>query len=98
MAREVVIRGRVFKSMQAAAVALGVSRQTIAKAHAAGRLDYIGRRYGSPVLIRGVAYPSTAEAARRLGVSRASVIRALDCGRPDDVGRLGEVRKALKGD
>ena len=71
------IRGVVYPSQQAAAIALGVHPTTICKALEAGTLDRVALRMGGnpgkPCVFRGKRYPSRAAAAADCGVSIAKV-------------------------
>ncbi len=76
------IRGVLYPSQTAAALALGLHPGTIAKALDAGRVDEVGlgiRRGGQPgkpCIYRGKAYPSRKAAALACGVSVAAVSKA----------------------
>jgi hypothetical protein len=76
------IRGVLYISQRAAALAFGVHPATIAKALDAGRIDEVGlvkRRGGQPCkpcVYRGKAYPSRKAAALACGVSVAAVSKA----------------------
>lgn len=84
------IRGVIYRSQQAAAIALGVHPTTICKALEAGTLDRVALRMGGnpgkPCVFRGKRYPSRAAAAAACGVSVTTVRAAIKA--------QGEVRKA----
>lgn len=87
----IVIRGRWFASMRAAAEHFGLDESTVRRAVRTGRVDGIGLRgpYRSlPVRVRGRSYRSAAAAAAAasLGLHVDTVRRALDDGREDCVG------------
>lgn len=76
------IRGVIYPSQRAAALAIGVNVGTIANALDAGRIDEVGlgiRRGGQPCkpcVYRGRSYPSRKAAALDCGVSVAAVSKA----------------------
>jgi len=90
-ARPVTIRGVDYPSIAAASRALGVRREAVDKAIAAGRLEFCGLGRGipdpMPITIRGVAYPSARAAAQALGVKPSAIYQALHVGDIDRVGR-----------
>ena len=72
MSVKVTIRGVDYPSQRAAAEALGVSHQAIAKARMLGTLDRVGTgagRFSEPYL----GYPSKGAAAEALGVSKSAI-------------------------
>lgn len=72
----VTIRGVWYPSQQAAATALGVTREAITLAIRRGALDRVGlggARSGRPVSIGGRLYPSYGRAAAALGVARSTI-------------------------
>lgn len=95
--RPTLIRGVLYPSRSAAALALGVSASAIAHAIRAKRLETVGLRpHGSggpnqPCRIRGVLYPSQKAAAVALGVASSTVSEALQRGTQDLIG-LGSRR------
>ncbi len=76
------IRGILYPSQRAAALALGVTEKTIRNALDAGRIDDTalglrrGGRPGKPCVFRGKRYPSMHAAALDAGVSVAAVSKA----------------------
>lgn len=87
---DIIIRGTVYPTAQAAAKAHGVQPQTVIHALKRDTLDHVGRgRRGPdlmPVRIRGVVYPSAKAAAVALGVKVGAVYQALSRNRLDLVG------------
>lgn len=95
-ANPTLIRGTLYPSQRAAAMALGVHPQTVTQALERGTENNIGlgRRGapGAPCYMNGKRWPSQAAAARALGVRPAAICRALAEGRtyvrPGGVGVL----------
>ena len=100
----VTIRGITYPTEDAAAGALGVSRDMIAMARRAGALDRLGlprlcryRPQAVPTIIRNYCYPSRAAAARAIGVTRMAVSAAARCNRLDRVGLCGNQPIEIRG-
>ena len=94
-AKPITIRGVEYRSMRAAALALGVSQSVVHRHARRGTLDQVGMvrkldpkpgsgRKPVPVLCRGVTYRSIGEAAAAIGVSYGKLYRAIEEGWIDD--------------
>ena len=83
------IRGVVYATQRAAAIAVGVSEKTIRNALDTGTVDLVGKGYrvggrpGMPCYFRGKSYPSLTAAAKACGVSTAAVSKAVKKHRQD---------------
>jgi hypothetical protein len=84
-----VVRGTVYPTAQAAAAALGVAEVTVHRAARLGLLDTLGLGTGKrpqPITVRGVTYPTVDDVAAAFGVTRTAVYNARARG---DLDRLG---------
>lgn len=92
--RDIEIRGAVYPTIKAAALAHGVRHNTVLKAFHAGRLDKVGLGTvgfeGLPVRIRDSVYKDAKTAAAAFGVTKAAIYKALNEGNIDSVG--GDLR------
>ena len=95
---DITIRGQTYATANAAAAALGVQPQTVAKAVQAGRLDGVGLGQSHPVAlpvrVRGKTYPTAVAAAKALGLAVSTIYNAIEKGSEDVVG-LPRDRKSV---
>lgn len=98
----IMIRGKVYRSAEAAAKAFGITTKSVTNAVRRGRQDFIGipahktrTRHGPEpfqVRIRGEVFASVKDASTKLNLDEATIRSAITRGREDFIG-FGRSRK-----